>query len=276
MRRFPGVPQAAVFDTAFHATIPDEAAVYALPKLWREEWGIRRYGFHGLSVAWCVERAPQLLDRPAQDLRLVVCHLGGGSSVTAVREGRSIDTTMGFTPLEGLPMSTRSGSIDPGAILYMLREHDLTADAVEHALNLESGLKGLSGGSGDMIEIERNAAAGDGDAGLALDVFLHRLAAAVAAMTASLGGLDVLVFTAGIGEHSELVRQRLCERLGYLGVEIDPRSNTTVGSDRDIAATGSPVRVLVVRAREELIVARAVRTLMADIGAELLPAQGMG
>jgi len=259
---FPGVPNIAVFDTAFHATIPEEAAVYALPRRWREEWGIRRYGFHGVSVAWCAERVPQLLGRRAEGLRLVVCHLGGGASVTAVRDGRSLDTTMGFTPLEGVPMSTRSGSVDPGALVYLLREQRLTPAAIEHDLNLESGLRGLAGGSGSMLDIERRAGAGDLDAILALAVFLHRLAAAVAAMTASLGGLDALAFTAGIGEHSALVRERLCERVRFLGVEIDPLRNATAGPDEDVAAAGSPIGVLVVRAREELVVARAVRALM--------------
>jgi acetate kinase len=261
-RLFPALPQVAVFDTGFHATIPPEAAVYALPRRWREEWGIRRYGFHGLSVAWCAQRVPQLLRRGAEGLRLVVCHLGGGSSVTAVSDGRSIDTTMGFSPLEGVPMSTRSGSVDPGALVHLLRTHGLSADTLERELNLESGLKGLAGGSGDMIEIEEHAAAGDPDAILALDVFLHRLAAAVAAMSASLGGLDALAFTAGIGEHSALVRGRLCERVRFLGVEIDPQRNTADEPDRDIAAPGSHARILVVRAREDLIAARAVRALI--------------
>jgi acetate kinase len=259
---FPGVPQVAVFDTGFHATIPEEAAVYALPKRWREEWGIRRYGFHGLSVAWSAQRVPELLGRLAEGLRLVVCHLGGGSSVTAVRDGHSIDTTMGFSPLEGVPMSTRSGTVDPGALLYLLRERGLTPEALEHALNLGSGLKGLGGGSGDMIELERNANAGDGDAIFALEVFLHRLAAAVAAMTASLGGLDALAFTAGIGEHSTLVRQRLCKRLDFLGVKIDSNRNQEAQPDRDIAAPGSSIPVLVVHAREELVAARAARALI--------------
>jgi acetate kinase len=264
LQLFPELPQVAVFDTGFHATIPAAAAAYALPRRWREEWGIRRYGFHGLSVAWCAQRVPQLLGRGAEGLRLVVCHLGGGSSVTAVRDGRSIDTTMGFSPLEGVPMSTRSGSVDPGALVYLLRRHGVGADTLERVLNLESGLKGLAGGSGGMIEIEQNAAAGDADAILALDVFLHRLAAAVAAMSASLGGLDALAFTAGIGEHSALVRGELCERLRFLGVEIDPHRNTTAESDRDLAAAGSRARVLVVRAREDLIAARAVRALIAS------------
>ena len=243
-RAFPGVPHVAVFDTAFHATIPAEAYTYAVP----EDWGIRRYGFHGLSVQWAAEQV--------RVARLVVCHLGGGCSVTAVRDGRSVDTTMGFTPLEGVPMTTRSGSVDPGALLYLLRTR-LSVDELDRALNESSGLKALAGGSGEMREI---AAAG----GLALDVFTYRVAAAVAAMAAALlGGLDALVFTAGIGENSATVRARVCERLGFLGVELDQTVNDAAELDRDVSAAGSPVRVHVVRAREELIAARAVRALLA-------------
>ena len=175
-RVLPDVPHVAVFDTAFHATIPDEASTYAVPQQWRD-WGVRRYGFHGLSVQWCAEQV--------RVSRLVVCHLGGGSSVTAVRDGRSVDTTMGFSPLEGVPMTTRSGSVDPGALLYLLRERGLDADVLEHELNFESGMKALAGGSGDMREV----------GGLALDVFTYRVAAAVAAMAAALNGLDALART---------------------------------------------------------------------------------
>ena len=224
---YPELPHVAVFDTGFHATIPPAASTYALPEQWREEWGVHRYGFHGLSVQWSAEqvRVP----------RLVVCHLGGGCSVTAVLDGRSVDTTMGFSPLEGVPMATRSGSVDPGAIVYVLREHGLTPDDLDAVLNRESGLKGLAGGSGDMRELEQRAAAGEPDAVRALDVFVHRLAAAVGAMSAATGGLDALVFTGGIGEGSQLIRDRVCALLGYLG-------------DFD---------VVVVAAREELVAARA-------------------
>ncbi len=248
-RALPQVPHVAVFDTAFHSTIPEEAAVYAVPRRWQDEWGVRRYGFHGLSVQWCAERV--------RVPRLVVCHLGGGSSVTAVRDGRSVGTTMGFSPLEGVPMTTRSGSVDAGAILYLMREHGLDAEALDHALNLESGLKALSGGSGDMRQIE--AAGG----GLALDVYVHRLAEAVAGMAAAAGGIDALAFTAGIGEGSALVRGRACERLRFLGIELDRGRNGTAEPDSDVAADGSAVRVHVIRAREELIAARAARTLLA-------------
>jgi acetate kinase len=249
----PDVPHIAVFDTAFHATIPFEASVYPIPRTWREEHGIRRYGFHGLSVQWAVERVPAS--------RLVVCHLGGGCSVTAVRDGRSVDTTMGFTPLEGVPMSTRSGSVDPGAILYLLRESGSDMEAIDHALNFDSGLNGLAG-SGDMSEIEERAEVGDGDALLALDLFTYRVAAAVAAMAVATEGLDALVFTAGIGEGSALTRSRVCRRLGFLGVELDSESNRTAQPDADVSTPDSVVRVSVIRAREDLVAARAARDLL--------------
>jgi acetate kinase len=250
----PDVPHVAVFDTAFHRTIPEEAAVYAIPRQWTEEWGIRRYGFQGLSVQWATERVPAP--------RLVVCHLGGGCSITAVRDGRSVDTSMGFTPLEGVVMTTRAGSVDPGALLYLLRERGLSAEALDSALEHESGLKGLSGTSGDVRELEAGEAAGDERAALALAVYVHRIAATVAAMAASLGGLDALVFTAGVGENSTLVRERVCARLRFLGVELDGKLNQQAHVDCDVAAAGSSVRVVVVRAREELVAARAVRALL--------------
>jgi acetate kinase len=261
-RVLPDAVHVAVFDTAFHATIPEEAALYAVPLRWRDEWGIRRYGFHGLSVAWSAERAPELLDRPPGGLRLVVCHLGGGSSITAVRNGRSVDTTMGFSPLEGVPMTTRSGSVDPGALLYLLARRRERRETLDHALNFESGLKGLAGGSGSMLELQERAGAGDSAAGLAIDVFTHRLAGAVAAMAASAGGLDALAFTAGIGEGSAPVRSRVCGRLAFLGVELDDERNRDATPDCDVASDSSPVRVLVIRAREEIVAARAARALL--------------
>lgn len=249
----PEVPHVAVFDTAFHATIPPAASTYAVPRRWREEWGIRRYGFHGLSVQWAAECVPAS--------RLVVCHLGGGCSVTAVRDGRSVDTTMGFTPLEGVPMSTRSGSVDPGALLYLLRESELDAEAVDSALNFESGLSGLAG-SGDMSEVGARAETGDQDALLALDVFSYRVAAAVAAMAMAAEGLEALVFTAGIGESSALARGRVCARLGFLGVELDSEANRAAEPDADVSSPGSAVRISVIRAREDLVAARAARALL--------------
>jgi acetate kinase len=257
---FPRIPHVAVFDTSFHRTIPDEAAVYAVPRSWLEDWGIRRYGFHGLSVEWCAERVPELVGRPIE--RLVVCHLGGGSSVTAVRSGRSVDTTMGFTPLEGVPMTTRAGSIDPGALLYVLREGHLNVDSLDHVLNFDSGVDGLAGGGAGMIDVERRAQSGDPNALLALDVMLHHLAAAVASMSASAGGLDALAFTAGIGEGSALVRERLCARLAFLDVELDNARNQNAAPDCDVATKRSRVRILIVRAREELVAARTARVLL--------------
>ena len=215
-RTVPDVPHVAVFDTAFHATIPPAAATYAVPRVWREEWGVRRYGFHGISVAWVAEQVPVR--------RLVVCHLGGGCSVTAVLDGRSVATTMGFSPLEGLPMATRSGSVDPGALLYLLRERGLTTDQLDEALEHESGL----------------AALGGLDDPLAFEVFTHRVAETVAAMTASLGGLDTVAFTAGIGENRADVRDAVTERLSYLGT-----------FDTDVVPT-----------REDIVVAREVRSVI--------------
>ena len=241
--KLPGVPHVAVFDTAFHATIPDEAATYALPRRVREEWGIRRYGFHGLSVQWAAERVPVP--------RLVVCHLGGGCSVTAVRDGRSVDTTMGFTPLEGVPMATRPGSVDPGALLHLLRQH-LTLDELERMLEHESGLLGL-GGRADPRALEGT---------LALAVYTYRIATAVGAATVALGGLDALVFTAGVGEGSARVRADVCERLACFGVELDAGRNLAARPDADIAAADSRVRVVVLRAREDLVAARAARALL--------------
>jgi acetate kinase len=238
----------AVFDTAFHATIPPVASTYALPGRLRDEFGIRRYGFHGLSVQWASEQM--------QVARLVVCHLGGGCSVTAVREGRSIDTTMGFTPLEGVPMATRAGSVDPGALLHLLR-HGLTVDEVEQTLEHKSGLLGLSGSSADVRELEQSD---DEAAQLALDVFCYRVAGAVGAMATALGGLDALVFTAGVGENSAPVRAGICAPLRHLGVELDEPANESARPDADIGA--GRVRVVVIRAREDLVAARETRALL--------------
>ncbi|MBW8741045.1 MAG: acetate/propionate family kinase [Gaiellaceae bacterium] len=251
-RSLPDVPHVAVFDTAFHATIPALAATYALPRKLREERGIRRYGFHGLSIQWAAERVP--VDR------LVVCHLGGGCSVTAVLRGKSVDTTMGFTPLEGVPMATRSGSVDPGAVLHLAR-NGMSAEALERVLEHESGLAGLSGTSGDVRELERSAA-DDDDARLALDVYTYRIASAVAGMTVPLGGLDALVFTAGVGEHSSFVRGRVCARLAHLGVVVDDTLNSGAEPDADVQEAGSRARVVLVHAREDVVAARAARTLL--------------
>jgi acetate kinase len=242
----PTVPHVAVFDTEFHRTIPEAASTYAIPRRWREEHGIRRYGFHGLSVAWSAERVPVP--------RLVVCHLGGGCSVTAVLDGRSVDTTMGFTPLEGVPMATRPGSIDPEILLYLLRRGIETPESLEHALQHESGLLAL-GGSTRVEELEARQ-------GLALVVFCYRVTGSVATMAAALGGLDALVFTAGIGEGSAPVRAWVCSRLAFLGARLDPNANDDAEPDVDVAAADSPVRIWVVHAREDVVAARAARALL--------------
>lgn len=258
----PGVPQVAVFDTGFHQTMPDVVSTYALPLRFREGWGVRRYGFHGLSLQWSAERAPALLQRDGSDLRLVVCHLGGGCSVSALRGGRSLDTTMGFSPLDGVPMGTRSGSVDPGALLYLLNTDKLGVADLEHALNCDSGLRGLAGGDGSMAEVESRAAEGDADAQLALELFAYRVAGGVGAMAVAGEGIDALVFTAGIGEGSPMIRERICDRLGFLGIELDRDRNEPGSADRRIAAQSSAVEVLVIHAREELVAARAARALL--------------
>jgi len=265
-RRLPAVPHVAVFDTAFHASLPDEAALYAVPERWRTEWGVRRYGFHGLSVAWSAERAARLLGREPAGLRLVVCHLGGGASATAVRDGRSQDTSMGFGPVAGLVMATRCGDLDPEVPLHLIMRRGLSPEEVEGALHGESGLRGLTGGMADMRDVEAAAAEGDERAARALRVYDHRLAAVVAAMAAALGGLDALVFTGGVGEGSARVREAAAGRLAFLGVRIDAARNRDAEPDTDVAAPGAAVRVLVVRAREDLVIAREVRRVIADAG----------
>jgi acetate kinase len=256
--RFPGVPHVAVFDTAFHATIPEEASAYAIPRAWRR-MGIRRYGFHGLSVEWATERAAAMLGAPPA--RLVVCHIGGGASATAVLDGRSADTTMGFSPLEGLVMATRAGSLDPDIPLHLILRRGLAAEVVERACNEESGLLALAG-TADMREVEGAASTGDGDAARALAVHDHRLAGAVAAMAAALGGLDALVFTGGVGERSARIRELACERLVHLGAAIDPARNASADGDGHVSAGDSRVAVLVVRSREDLEIARQARALL--------------
>ena len=260
----PGLPLAACFDTAFFARLPPASATYALPRRWIDQWGIRRFGFHGLSHAYASRRATQLLGRAAEDqLRLVTCHLGAGASLAAVAGGAPVDTTMGFTPLDGLVMATRSGSVDPGALIWVQRHGKLTVDDVEVALERESGLLGLSGFSGDMRQVLEAADHGDERSQLALAVYIHRLRAGVAAMAAAMGGLDAIVFTGGVGENAPRVREQTCSALGFLGVTLDPRRNTDGGSnDRDIAADGSGTRVLVVGSREDREIAREVRRLV--------------
>ncbi len=258
----PSLPAVACFDTAFHATLPPAAATYALPAQWRERWGLRRYGFHGLSHAWVARRAPEVLRRDPAELRIVSCHLGAGASLCAIAGGRSIDTTMGFTPLEGLVMATRSGSVDPGMLLWLLGQ-GLSASELADALEHRSGLLGLAG-SADMREIAEQDAEGEQPARLALDVYAHRLRAAIAAMAAALGGIDALVFTGGVGERSPAVRARAAVGLGFLGVALDRDRNRRASGDADIGETGGTVSTLVLRAREDIEIARQVRALLSS------------
>jgi acetate kinase len=251
MLALPDLPHVAVFDTAFHQTMPDEASTYALPARWRKDWDIRRFGFHGLSVQWAAERV--------RVPRLVVCHLGGGCSVSAVRDGRSVDTTMGYSPLEGVPMATRSGSIDAEIVLHLLRTKKLDLGEIERALESESGLLGLSGETDRVEELERSPSP---EAALALRVFAHRVASSVAAMATSLDGLDALVFTAGVGEGSASIRRDVCERLGFLGVELDVEANAHAVPDVDVNAQNAALRVVVLHAREDVIAARAAVALL--------------
>jgi acetate kinase len=255
------VPQVAVFDTGFHRRMPQAAVVYPGPYQWFES-GIYRYGFHGINHQYCAARAAQLLGRDLNSLKLVTCHLGNGCSLAAIQEGHSIDTTMGFTPLEGLMMGTRSGSIDPGILTYLMRQGRLQAQEIDDVLNKESGLLGISGISGDMREILASMKRGHSRAKLAFDIYVHRLQAGIGAMVAVLGGIDVLVFSAGVGENSAEVRAAACKQLVFLGVKLDDAANRQHPPDGDIAGPDSAVRVLIIRAREDWAIARECWQLM--------------
>src|SRR6266487_803520 len=268
----PDIPAVACFDTAFHAGLPPAAATYALPAAWRERFGLRRFGFHGLSHAYAARRVAAMLSGsapPAENdperLRLVSCHLGAGSSLAAVYGGRCVDTTMGFTPLEGLVMATRPGSVDPGLLIWLLQHGGLSVDelsgGLEHSAGL-AGLAGLPGGSGDMREVRRAAEAGSPGARLAIDVHAHRLRREIAAMAAAMDGLDVLAFTGGIGEHQPAVRAEAAAGLAFLGVAIDPACNADAAADADISAAVAGVRTVVISAREDVEIARQTRAAL--------------
>lgn len=257
----PERPAVACFDTAFHATLPPAAFTYALPARWRERWPLRRFGFHGLSHAWVARRAPELLEDGRPSLRIVSCHLGAGASLCAIDGGRSLDTTMGFSPLEGLVMATRSGDVDPGMLLWLLQHGRLSLEDLADSLEHRSGLVGLAGRA-DMRELIERDAAGDARAQLALAVYVHRLQGAIAAMAAALGGLDVLVFTGGVGEHAPVVRSRAVAGLAFLGVALDEGRNRSTTGDGHIGAEQAPAATLVLSAREDLEIARQVRGLL--------------
>jgi acetate kinase len=250
------VRQVAVFDTGFHATLPEEAAVYPGPYDWIQR-GIRKFGFHGINHHYCAGRAAQLLERNLSELKLVTCHLGNGCSLAAILGGVSIDTTMGFTPLDGLMMGTRSGSVDPGILTYLLRQDDrLDAQTLDDMLNAKSGLLGISGVSSDMREVVAAMKKGNARAKLAFDIFVHRLRSGIGSMIAALNGIDALVFTAGIGENSAEVRAAACANLGFLGLAIDSAKNLSSPMESDIATSSSTVRVLVLAAQEDWAIAR--------------------
>ncbi len=249
--------QVAVFDTAFHSQIPQKAAIYPLPYQYYEK-GIRRYGFHGISHQYCAEQTAKLLKQPLQDLNLVTCHLGNGASLAAIQNGHSIDTTMGFTPLEGLMMGTRCGSIDPGIILHLLREEQLSPDDIDQILNKQAGLLGISDMSGDMRDIVTEREKGNDRAKLAFDSYIHHLVKAIASMIASLGDIDALVFTAGVGENSMIVRQATCDRLNFLGIKINSEKNQNFPRNEDIAAIDSKARIFVIPTNEDGAIAQAV------------------
>jgi acetate kinase len=260
----PDLPAVACFDTAFHATLPASASTYAIPAAWSERWPLRRYGFHGLSHSYASRRAAELLDRPLEELRIVTAHLGAGASLCAVAGGRSVDTTMGFTPIEGLVMATRSGSVDPGLLLWVQRHGGIGAEEMEQALDRDSGLLALSGRSGDMREIVAGIEEDDERCRLAFDTYVHRLAAGVAAMAAAMGGIDALVFTGGIGENSAQVRAAYGSTAsGFLGIEIDGTANDADHRDRIISTPRSTAAVLVLSTREDIELAAQARSSLA-------------
>ena len=267
-KMWPDVPHIATFDTAFHASLAPSQYVYGLPYAWYTDWGIRRFGFHGLSMAYSTRRAAEMLG--VSGARLIICHLGSGCSITAVRDGGSVATTMGFTPLEGLLMATRSGSLDPSILIYAMQHKGLSASDLERVLNKESGLKGVSGVSGDMRDIVKARAEGNAQAVLAYDIYIERVQQAIGSFIATLGGLDALIFTDGTAEHMSEVRADIVTPLDWLGIRLDPKQNATTApekqiiEDTDITGAGSRVRVLVIRAREELEIAREVAKTLSN------------
>jgi len=261
-RLFPNTRQVAVFDTGFHQTLALPAKVYPGPYEWYER-GIRRYGFHGINHEYCAHRAARLLKKDIASLKIISCHLGNGCSLAAIDSGHSVDTTMGFTPLEGLMMGTRSGSVDPGVLLHLMRATYARESELDDVLNHRSGLLGISGVSSDMGDIVKAIREGNERAKLAFETFVHRLQAGIGAMAASLGGLDALVFTAGIGENSAEVRSAACQKLGFVGIQLDDAKNLAAKPDLDISRPGSRVRVLVIRAQEDWAIARECTRLAA-------------
>ena len=259
--RLGGIPQVAVFDTGFHSRLPEPAAVYPGPYEWLSQ-GIRRYGFHGINHQYCAERVAQLLGKDLRSLKLVTCHLGNGCSLAAIRDGQSVDTTMGFTPMEGLMMGTRAGSVDPGILTYLMRQGRHIGEQLDNLLNSKSGLLGISGISSDMRQIVAAMKDGHVRAKLAFEIFVHRLQAGIGAMIAVLGGIDALVFTGGIGENSAEVRAEACAKFGFLGLKLDTGKNKKFVGDQEISKPESTVRVFILRAQEDWAIARDCWRLM--------------
>ena len=258
----PGKPNVAVFDTVFHKTIPEKAYMYPIPYELYEKYGIRKYGFHGTSHKYVSQRIAELLGKDVKELKTVVCHLGQGASLCAVNGGKSVDTTMGLTPLGGIPMCARSGDLDPSVVTYIMKKENLTPDEVELKLNKESGILGLSGVSADFRDIEAEAAKGNKRASLAIDVYAYRVAQFIASYIVSLQGLDTIVFTAGIGENQFLARKRICENLKCFGVEIDDSKNNEFRDEGRISTENSKVEVWVVPTNEELMIAKDTEELI--------------
>ena len=252
----PGVPQVGVFDTAFHQTMPAKAFMYALPYEDYEKFGVRRYGFHGTSHRYVSRRACEFLGEPYEKQRIITCHIGNGGSITAVKDGISVDTSMGLTPTEGLVMGTRVGDVDPGALTYLMKCEGLDADGLTNVINKKSGVFGISGISSDMRDIEDAIAAGNERAKLAMDMYEYRILKYIGAYTAVLGGVDVIAFTAGVGENSPELREAICEKLAYMGITLDKEANRSRGKEVEISGKDSKVKVVVIPTDEELVIAQ--------------------
>lgn len=258
----PNTPQVAVFDTAFHQTMPERAFLYALPYKFYDKYKIRKYGFHGTSHQYVSQEAANMMGVPIEDLKIITCHLGNGGSVCAVRHGVSIDTSMGFTPLDGLAMGTRCGSIDPAVVLYLMEKENLSIQEMDHILNKESGVLGISGVSSDFRDIEEAEGQGNERAGAALDIFAYRVAKYIGEYVATMKGVDAIVFTAGLGENSASTRQVICDYLRYLGIELDSYKNSLRGKPVEITTKQSRVQVFVIPTNEELVIARDTKQLL--------------
>lgn len=261
----PGTPQVGVFDTAFHQTMPKSAFLYGLPYEAYEKYGVRRYGFHGTSHKFVSQRAAELMGQHVTNLRIITCHLGNGASITAVKHGKSIDTSMGFTPLEGLVMGTRCGEIDPAIIPYLMKKEGMSPDQVDNYLNKKSGVLGISGVSSDFRDIEQAAAEGNERAGLALEVFAHKVRKYIGGYVAVMGGVDAIVFTAGLGENSISMRDQVCQGLEYLGTRIDSVKNNVRGKAQEISVDGAKVKIFVIPTNEELVIARDTREICENL-----------